>query len=197
LHALACAELNKNLAIAWQAVDQLLPARDGPSINAVAASSEDESDEEAPVPPTPQADSIPKARAMAAVAALAALIHAFLEKGKRLHISHSHGNKVAQFFEEDDPIRQGADGERLKRAIKAEKEDSDRKRVSEKKTGRYNRGGYNRFSGRGRGGFGRDRDHGDRGRWPGISSSGSTRRCYICDSADHMSSDCPKRHKRS
>ncbi len=38
----------------------------------------------APVPPTPQADGIPKARAMAAVAALAALIHAFLEKGSRL-----------------------------------------------------------------------------------------------------------------
>ncbi len=31
LHALACDELNMNLAIAWQAVDQLLQVRDGPS----------------------------------------------------------------------------------------------------------------------------------------------------------------------
>jgi hypothetical protein len=195
LHALACAELNKNLALAWKAVDQLQPARDGPVITAVAASSDADSDEEAPVPPTPPTDSIPKARAMAAVTALAALIHALLEKGKRLHISHTHGNKVAQFFEEDDPIRQGSDGERLKRAIKAEKEEADRKKSSEKKTSRYSRGGYTGSSGRSRGSSGRDRYHGDRGRWP--SSSGSTRRCYICDSADHMSSDCPKKHKRS
>ncbi len=134
---------------------------------------------------------------MAAVAALAMLIHIFLEKGKRLHISHSHGNKVAQFFEEDDPMRQGADGERLKRAIKAEKEELDRKRAVERRPNRFSRGGSNRFSGRGRGGFGRDRDLGDRGRWPGISNSGSTRRCFVCDSVDHMSSDCPKRTKRS
>ena len=198
LHALACAELNKHLAIAWQAVDQLLPARDGPSAKGVTAFPEvDESDNEDPIPPSPQADSAHKARAMAAVATLAALIHALLEKGKRLHISHSHGNKVAQFFEEDDPIRQGTDGERLKRAIKAEKEEADRKRASEKKTSRYSRSSYGRPSSRGRGGYSRDRDHGDRGRWPGFSSSGSTRRCYICDSADHMSNDCPKRHKRS
>ena len=196
LHALACDELNRNLAIAWQAVDQLLPARDGPSQN-TATGSEDESDDEVSVPTTPRIGSIPRARAMAAVAALTMLIHAFLEKGKRLHISHSHGNKVAQYFEEDDPMRQGADGERLKRAIKAEKEELDRKRALERKPNRINRGGISRFFGRGRGGFGRDRDHGDRGRWPGISGSGSTRRCFVCDSVDHMSSDCPKRNKRS
>ncbi len=99
LHALACDELNRNLAIAWQTVDQMLPARDGPSLNAEAGS-EDESDDEVSVPTSPRIDSMPRARAMAGVAALAMLIHAFLEKGKRLHISHSHGNKVAQYFEE-------------------------------------------------------------------------------------------------
>ena len=198
LHALACAELNKNLAIAWEAVDQLLPARDGPSLNAEAGSEDDESDDDdVPVATTTQIGSIPRARAMAAVAALAMLIHIFLEKGKRLHISHSHGNKVAQFFEEDDPMRQGADGERLKRAIKAEKEELDRKRALERRPNRISRGGNNRFSGRGIGGFGRDRDHGDRGRWSGINSSGNTRRCFVCDSVDHMSSDCPRRTKRS
>jgi hypothetical protein len=191
LHALACDELNRNLAIAWQAVDQLLPARDGPSLDSE-AELEDEFDGEIPVPTTPRIGSIPKARAMAAVAALAMLIHAFLEKGKRLHISHSHGNKVAQYFEEDDPMRQGADGERLKRAIKAEKEELDRKRALERRPNRVSRGGSSRFSGRGRGGFGRDRDHGDRGRWSGVSGSGSTRWCYVCDSLDHLSNDCPR-----
>ena len=195
LHALACAEINKHLAIAWKVADQLLRARDGPSVPAVTELPEENSDHEDPVPPTTQADSALKARVATAVATLALLIHALLEKGKRLHISHSHGNKVAQFFDEDDPIRQGADGERLKRAIKAEKEEADRNKSSEKKTSRYSRSSYGRPSSRGRGGYSRDRDHGDRGRWP--SSSGSTRRCYICDSTDHMSNDCPKRHKRS
>ena len=197
MHALACDELNRNLAIAWQAVDQLLPARDGPSQNTATGSEDESDDDDVPVATTTQIGSIPRARAMAAVAALAMLIHIVLEKGKRLHISHSHGNKVAQFFAEDDPMRQGADGERLKRAIKAEKEELDRKRAVERRPNRFSRGGSNMFFGRGRGGFGRDRDLGDRGRWPGISGSGSTRRCFVCDSADHMSSDCPKRHKRS
>ncbi len=80
---------------------------------------------------------------MASVAALAMLIHIFLEKGKLLHISHSHGNKVAQFFEEDDPMRQGADGERLKRVIKAEKEELDMRRAVERRPNRFSRGGSN------------------------------------------------------
>ena len=195
LHVLACDELNRNLATAWQAVDHLLSTRDGPSLDPEAEI--DDSDGEIPIIPTSsQTGSIPKARAMAAVAALAMLIHTLLEKGKRLHINHSHGIKVAQLFEEDDPMRQGADGERLKHAIKAEKELLDRKKASERRPSQFNRGGSSRFSSMGRGAFGRDRDFGTRGRWSGVSGSGSTRRCYICHAPDHLSHECP-RGKRS
>ena len=61
LHALACDELNRNLAIAWQAVDQLLPARDGPSLIAVTGSEDESDDDEVSVPTTTQSGSIPRA----------------------------------------------------------------------------------------------------------------------------------------
>ena len=136
-----------------------------------------------------------KLRATAAVMALALLIYNLHEKGRKLHVSHSHGSRVARFFEEDDPMRQGAEGERLKRAIKAEKEEQDRKNAAERKPGRSSRGGGSRLNHRSGGRYDRDRDYSDREFGGGGRNSGSTRRCYICDSKEHLSNDCPKRRR--
>ena len=67
-----------------------------------------------------------------ALAAISGLIYNYSEDGKKLHVSHKCGAAVAKLFEEDDPLRQGAHGERLiKRAIKvAEQEENEKKKTS-------------------------------------------------------------------
>ena len=137
-----------------------------------------------------------RASVAAAIGALAVLAHNFHEKARKLHVSHSHGGGVARRFEEDDPMRQGAEGQRLKRAIQAEKEDQDRKKATEKKPSRSRRGGYSRPSYRNGGRQDSYRDYDDRDRRTGGGgNSGNTRRCYICDSRDHLSNDCPKKRR--
>ena len=53
-----------------------------------------------------------------ALAAVSGVIYNYSEDGKKLHVSHKCGATVAKLFEEDDPLRHEADGERLKRALK-------------------------------------------------------------------------------
>ncbi len=61
-------------------------------------------------------------------------------------------------------MRQGADGERPKRAIKADKEEQERNKATEKKPNRGNRGGGYKYGNKNGGRYNRDRDYNDRDR---------------------------------
>lgn len=188
MNALACADHNANLGIAWTAVDELVPLRD----DTLPLQEEDEADDEGGVDGTAHLSSATRLKAIAAITAMTLIIHNLHEKAKKLHITHTHGRVIATKFEEDDTMAQGTDGERLKRAIKADKEEVERKKLHASTTSR-GRGRYNNYS---RAGTRGNRYYDDRDKAERPATRRRERACFICDSKDHMANDCPKRHKK-
>ena len=134
-----------------------------------------------------------------ALAAISGLIYNYSEDGKKLHVSHKCGAAVARLFEEDDPLRQVADGERLKRAMKVAEQEENKKRKSSGGGSGSGRGSIrpsrdfrssyfsDRRASRPSGGF----DSRDRSRDRGGDFG---RKCFICGGS-HPANQCPKKKK--
>ena len=116
-----------------------------------------------------------------------ALIHSYSEDGKKLHVAHKCGAAVARFFEEDDPLRQGADGDRLKRAMKAAKQDEEKKsKTSSRPSGEGRSSSFSeRRPSRAVGSY----EYRDRAR-----DRGGDRKRFICG-GQHLANECHKRRK--
>ena len=135
-NALACETINNRLGIAWAAADAILRLQalcSSPAVSLPAALN---------APSTSASVTIVDASDDASVistgvtllattlAAISGLIYNYSEDGKKLHVSHKCGATVAKLFEEDDPLRQGADVERLKRAMKSAEQEENMKKKS-------------------------------------------------------------------
>ena len=170
----------------WSALDNLVPIRDSGLAENPSFSQ----------PGDPNADDEQKAlragfdKVVLAITALATLVYSHNQEGKKLHIQHSYGRGVASKFEEDDPMLQGADGERLKRAIKAEKDEKERLKEKEP---RNKKSWRPRSYGEGRPDFKRKDDRDDRDRRP---RGDRDRGCFMCGSTGHMARDYPRRKGR-
>ncbi len=141
----------------WSALDNLVPIRDSGLAENPTFSQ----------PGEPNADDEQKAlhagfdKVVLAITALATLVYSFNQEGKKLHILYSHVRGIANKFEDDDPMLQGADGERLKRAIEVDKDEKERLKEKEPKNEKSWRP---RSSGEGRPDFKRKDDREDRDR---------------------------------
>ena len=129
-HALACENINARLEKAWVVADAISKVQTLCSSSSVSAPSMFASTLDV-VDLAANEDSVVStglALPATAITGIATLIHSHSEDGKKLHVTHKCGAAVARFFEEDDPLRQGADGDRLKRAMKAAKQDEEKRR---------------------------------------------------------------------
>ena len=125
-NALACETINNRLGSAWAAADAILKLQalcSPSSVSFPVALSASSTSALVPiVDASDDASVISTGVTLLAttLAAISGLIYNYYsEDGKKLHVSHKCAATVAKLFEEDDPLRQGADGERLKRAMKA------------------------------------------------------------------------------
>jgi hypothetical protein len=204
-NALACETINNRLATAWINADAIVKLQDlclpsaaslPSALNAPSTSTS-----------VPIVDASDDASVIAtgvtlmstALTAITGLIYNYSEDGKKLHVSHKCGPTVAKHFEEDDPLRQGADGERLKRAMKVAEQEENKKRKSSG-AGSGSGRSSNRPSGDFRSSLFSDRrasrpsggfDSRDRGRDRGGDFS---RKCFICGGS-HLANECPKKKK--
>ena len=199
-HALSCEIINDRIDKAWVVADAIN------KVQALCSSSSATASSSTSVVPTGNFGvddtnliSTGLTFLASALTDITTLIYVFSEDGKKLHVAHKCGASVARFFEEDDPLRQGADGDRLKRAMKAAKQDEEKKKKSSNSGAGFSRNS-NRTSGETRSGGFSDRrpprrsssfDYRDRGRDRGGEFD---RKCFICGGR-HLANECHKRRK--